>query len=273
MLLLFIFKSSGHTKSIENLFHELDATHQELEKTHTDLEEAHQELIDNQARIIENEKLTTARSLTQKLVTRLRSPITSLLLALHRSGDHQTEGNRQFCDHIEDAIHRILKLMDQLGRASGLEQPEGTQELIAATRGLDTSLGEATSSQTVLLIEDEDPIRELLTFVITELGYEVDSVATGEEALTRIQEVNYGLILSDINLPGKSGIDVFREVTRTNPDLKFTFMSGYMLKKEWIPVLKESGAFLQKPCSAEDVGKLLKQALGEAKQEPHLASP
>lgn len=64
------------------------------------------------------------------------------------------------------------------------------------------------SKAQILIIEDEDDIRDLLSFNLQGRGYEVNAVATGEEGLLAIKEKKYDLLLLDWMLPGVSGVQV-----------------------------------------------------------------
>ena len=64
----------------------------------------------------------------------------------------------------------------------------------------------------VLVIDDEPQIRRVMRTTLESRGYEVDEAGSGEQALELIRSLKYELILLDINLPGKTGIETCREI-------------------------------------------------------------
>ena len=75
------------------------------------------------------------------------------------------------------------------------------------------------SKARILVVEDEEEILELLTYNLTREGYAVESVASGEEALKRIQSKPPDLILLDLMLPGVDGLEVCKSI-KGNPDMR-----------------------------------------------------
>jgi CheY-like chemotaxis protein len=87
-------------------------------------------------------------------------------------------------------------------------------------------------SETVLLVEDEAPLRRLIREVLTESGYDVVEAADGEEALRVCREreaasQRVDLILSDVVMPGMGGRQLAQQVRRTWPGARVLLMSGY----------------------------------------------
>lgn len=68
----------------------------------------------------------------------------------------------------------------------------------------------------ILVVDDEKPISEIVKFNLTKEGYEVFTAFDGEEALEKVEEVNPDLILLDLMLPKKDGLEVAREVRKTH---------------------------------------------------------
>jgi two-component system, OmpR family, response regulator RegX3 len=71
-------------------------------------------------------------------------------------------------------------------------------------------------SERILVVEDEPAIAESVAYALTAAGYEVDTVGSGEDALSSTQERPYDLMILDLLLPGLSGLDVCREVRTTS---------------------------------------------------------
>jgi DNA-binding response OmpR family regulator len=83
-------------------------------------------------------------------------------------------------------------------------------------------------AKTILVVEDEQKIRELLVLILEDSGYKVLPATDAVEA-DRVWNANpnIDLVITDIRLPGASGIDLVALLRFRKPDLKALFMSGY----------------------------------------------
>lgn len=81
----------------------------------------------------------------------------------------------------------------------------------------------------ILIIEDEAAIRNVLREILTEedKSFVVDEAADGEEGLSLVKQKDYDLIICDIKMPKKDGIEVLKESLEINPDLPFLMISGH----------------------------------------------
>lgn len=87
-----------------------------------------------------------------------------------------------------------------------------------------------SNSERVLLVEDDELVRQYLAEQLTDLGYEVTTAANGDKALKTLQdcEAKFHLLLTDIVMPGTlGGWDLGERAQTINPDLKVLYMSGY----------------------------------------------
>jgi signal transduction histidine kinase len=87
----------------------------------------------------------------------------------------------------------------------------------------------AAASGRVLVVEDEDGVRDIVCRILRRAGYEVHAAAEPAEALrlVREQHLTMDALLTDIIMPGMSGTQLAAELRRTRPDLPVLFMSGY----------------------------------------------
>ncbi|MFH1689310.1 MAG: PAS domain S-box protein [Candidatus Eisenbacteria bacterium] len=123
----------------------------------------------------------------------------------------------------------------------------------AATAEPKTARG---SGQRILLVEDEEAVRELASRALKESGYKVFEAGAYEEALEVFEREggNFDLVFSDVVLPDKSGIRLIDELLSKRPDLQVLVSSGYTDQKSQWPVIQEKGfRFLQKPYSLVDL--------------------
>lgn len=79
----------------------------------------------------------------------------------------------------------------------------------------------------ILIIDDDENYRELLQEVIRRMGHEVESVATAIEGLEKIKKYSYELLVVDYLIPGMTGLELIREIRRSNQELQIIVVSGY----------------------------------------------
>ncbi len=82
-------------------------------------------------------------------------------------------------------------------------------------------------TKTILVVEDDEDSREMLCELLSLLGYEVGSAASGENALAALKQTGFDVLLTDISLPGMSGVDLARQARALHPALNVIFASGY----------------------------------------------
>lgn len=79
----------------------------------------------------------------------------------------------------------------------------------------------------ILVLDDDDHVRETISSVLSDAGFEITTAATGWEAVALIEEKNFDLVVADIRLPGGlDGLDMARHVRARHPSLKCLFISG-----------------------------------------------
>ncbi len=115
--------------------------------------------------------------------------------------------------------------------------------------------------RTVLIVDDEESMRHLLSVILTDRGYEVRAVSNGEDALKEIQTRDYDAVLSDVRMPRMDGLRLLEEVKRVQPDLTFIVMSAYGTQDDAIQAMK-AGAydFVSKPFRPDEVVLVLRKA-------------
>jgi response regulator RpfG family c-di-GMP phosphodiesterase len=78
----------------------------------------------------------------------------------------------------------------------------------------------------ILVVDDEDFIREIICRKLKGSGFQCDSAPSAEDALARIAQNNYDCVLSDIHMPGMSGVDLLRQIKLQNQDLAVILVTG-----------------------------------------------
>jgi CheY-like chemotaxis protein len=106
-----------------------------------------------------------------------------------------------------------------------------------------------TRAATVLVVDDEPPIRELQKRVLTQAGYDVYTVVDADHALQWISEEHpVDLVIADVNMPDVTGDEMARQIRALRPDLKILFVTGFadrLFANQ--PVLWADQAYLDKP--------------------------
>jgi PAS domain S-box-containing protein len=126
-------------------------------------------------------------------------------------------------------------------------------------------------TETLLLVEDDDSVRELVRNVLRENGYRVLEASRGEEAL-ELSELFAGridLLVTDVVMPGMNGRELARRLVNFRPQIKVLYISGYADNAVWYPGgLDAGGAFLQKPFSPEALARKVREALSSSQRRP-----
>ncbi len=115
---------------------------------------------------------------------------------------------------------------------------------------------------TIMLVEDEKDLVEILGVILTELGYDIITASDGKEALHIYRDAGkqIDLVITDIIMPKMGGKELYEQIVKINPDVKFVFTSGYasrgFYKKYDIdPDMK----ILNKPFRLKDVSDIVKE--------------
>ncbi len=119
-------------------------------------------------------------------------------------------------------------------------------------------------SETILLVEGEDPVRKLMEQARRAQGYTVLSAGSGEDAqnLFRQTEQSIDLLVTDVVMPGQSGPDLYRQLELEHPGLKALFISGYSERAvEQGTILENRLPFLQKPFRTSELALRVREIL------------
>ena len=115
--------------------------------------------------------------------------------------------------------------------------------------------------KTLLIIEDDGVIRESLKDTLVGSGYSVVAARSGEEGIEALKKMDYGVVLTDLVMPGISGVDVIRTVKRFYPDTVCMILTAHPSIETAIDAMR-AGAFtyLKKPVGKDEVLATLDKA-------------
>lgn len=120
----------------------------------------------------------------------------------------------------------------------------------------------AQKKQQVLIVEDEESILELCTRILTQAGYGVEKAANYREAMEQAHSKKFDLVISDIKMPGKSGLDLLKDLRKEKPGLPSVIITGHGTMDAAMESLKLGvGGFVVKPFTSEELMAAIKNVL------------
>ncbi|GIL12858.1 MAG: DNA-binding response regulator [Chloroflexi bacterium] len=106
----------------------------------------------------------------------------------------------------------------------------------------------------ILVVDDEGAIRYSVSKTLQRVGYEVDEAATGEEALDMMTKREYDVVLTDIRMPGLTGVELLKRIKDISPDAIVILMTGYASLGTAVESLRLGAHdYLIKPSSSQDI--------------------
>ena len=116
-----------------------------------------------------------------------------------------------------------------------------------------------------LVVEDEQALNEAVAAALADEGFRVDRAANGEEALARLRDAHYDVVICDLKMPKVDGMMLFREVSETMPQVakRLVFVTGDVAGTEAERFLEESGCrWVPKPFRLRDLVRVARETLG-----------
>ncbi|RXH25521.1 MULTISPECIES: response regulator [Bradyrhizobium] len=111
-------------------------------------------------------------------------------------------------------------------------------------------------NHTVLVVDDEPAVLDVIIGMLEDLGYEVISAQNGPEALDRLrQNLEISILITDINMPGMDGHELAELAKRNRPELKVLQLSGREPRRGGLPMIR-------KPFSFEELADVMQRTTG-----------
>ncbi len=116
----------------------------------------------------------------------------------------------------------------------------------------------------ILVVDDEQAVRDLLSKTLTMADYDVDSADDGPSAIEKMRAVEYDLLITDLKMPGMDGLSVIREARKLAPDLRVIIITGYSTEASAIEAINLGvSGYLTKPFRLPRILAAAARALGE----------
>ncbi len=117
-------------------------------------------------------------------------------------------------------------------------------------------------AERLLIVEDEDTLCNSLQRVFMREGYEVDIAGSAEDAFKLLEKGTYHLIITDIILPGISGIELLAKYRKTNPSQKVIIITAYASLETAVEAMKAGACdFIAKPLMHDEMKRVVRTAL------------
>ncbi len=100
----------------------------------------------------------------------------------------------------------------------------------------------------ILVVDDEEDVRNLISRALSRAGYEIEVAADGEGALEMLQRNYYHVLFTDLKMPGITGIELVEEARKLHPDIQAIVLTGFPSMETAIDAVNlQCAAYLQKP--------------------------
>ena len=120
----------------------------------------------------------------------------------------------------------------------------------------------------ILIVDDDENIRKVLTTILEDEGYKVESVDTAKKAIERTKRKFYNLALIDIRLPDMEGIELLTRMKRMTPKMRKLVITGYPTLQNAIEALNRGvDAYILKPFDMEKVLEVIREQLKKQWEE------
>lgn len=116
----------------------------------------------------------------------------------------------------------------------------------------------------VLIVDDEDVIRQMVGRVLKYMVIESDTAENGFQALERLKTSRFDIIIADIRMPNMDGMELLKLVGKEYPDIDVMIMTAHSAKYSYVDVVEAGAAdFINKPFSVEELKAKMERVLRE----------
>ena len=119
---------------------------------------------------------------------------------------------------------------------------------------------------TILVVDDDDGVRKVLTRWVTEMGYAVFAAGDALTALDLMRQYRIDVALCDIRMPGHDGIWLIEQIGRIHPDVAIVLATGLMEMDPMVTLRPGVVGYVVKPFNRDELGRVVKRGLSERKR-------
>ncbi len=122
-------------------------------------------------------------------------------------------------------------------------------------------LGNYMRFHNILVVDDDQSMRHMLTVILQDRGWEARGVSNGEEGLKELEARDYDVVLSDVRMPKMDGLTLLKAIQKSHPELTVVMMSAYGSTDTAIEAMKEGAYdYISKPFRPDEVVLVLRKA-------------
>jgi DNA-binding NtrC family response regulator len=249
------------------------------------LKEMNQKLKASQQELIDNEKKDVYDATVLTAAHNINQPLTVLLLKAEMVEEKlkYTGADDELIPHIEAIKRSALKIYDIMDQFKSISRPvykdylDGVKMIDLSkarkvkewaskekTAPVEEIVPEKTNQKSILIVEDEVGIKDLVSEILTNQGYTTFVATNGEEGLNTFNQNKdkIGLLITDIRMPRLTGIELYREIMKIAPKLPVICLTGYDIDRE-AERLHEEGKIqlLTKPFALKELVGLVKKEM------------
>ena len=133
---------------------------------------------------------------------------------------------------------------------------------------------ETQHAPSILLVDDDATLRERLARALRERGFDVRTAGSADEAMTLVRQESPEMAVLDLKMPGRSGLDLLREMKEHDPATKIIILTGYGSIATAVDATKLGAAgYLPKPVDADEVMAAFNREIGEVSPTKPMETP
>ncbi len=118
----------------------------------------------------------------------------------------------------------------------------------------------------LLIVEDDPHMRQGLSDILLDQGYSVLAVGSGEEAIEKVKQNGFDVVVTDIVMPGMSGMEVLKEVKKIKPQLHVIMITAFATIENAVEAMKNGASdYISKPFKIAEVEVSIKRVLEETR--------
>lgn len=114
----------------------------------------------------------------------------------------------------------------------------------------------------ILIVDDEKNIRMTISQALEDMDIEIETAVSGEEALAKVKDVDFRLVLLDLCMPGIDGMDVLEKLSNERPDIRIIMITAHGTVDSAVDAMKLGAVdFIQKPFTPDEIRELVTKVI------------